>query len=306
MHQQHLDCVAFLCAKSGSTYKPFATAFLIALNEEPRANGIGPWFYLVTARHCVEDITSKEIFIRLNASSGALQHERTLVDDWFCHDDADVAAIPYNSSVLAAVPSQAFVLNNKVSIPPEVPPDEPIRNYTKRGGRLDVKVGHEVFFTGLFVQSAGGQIDLPIARFGHVSRMPVERIALRTKKRGMVYVLVYLAECGAWGGNSGSPTFWYRDLPLATKIELTGKAAIVPHSHIFLINLLGLVTGHFEIPLEGRSSVRGLDIVTDTNAGIGLITPADCIREVLMRADVKAEREKRFKQLQQQMLGPHK
>src|SRR5207253_3257650 len=47
------------------------------------------------------------------------------------------------------------------------------------GAKLEVGVGDEVFFVGLFVQHAGEARNLPMARFGHISRMPVEPIEVQ-------------------------------------------------------------------------------------------------------------------------------
>jgi hypothetical protein len=129
--------------------------------------------------------------------------------------------------------------------------------------------------------------------------MPVERIALETKARGEVKLLTYLAECRSWGGHSGSPTFWYKELHFSEKIKIGRQEKTVLVAKDYLINLIGLVTGHYDIPQSGHTP-SGLDVETNINAGIAIITPTDNIRELLMRSDLRDEREQRFKQMQKQ------
>jgi hypothetical protein len=52
-------------------------------------------------------------------------------------------------------------------------------------------------------EQPGEKQNLPIARFGQISRMPKEPII----RRGDIWdsVDAYLVECRSWGGHSGGP-----------------------------------------------------------------------------------------------------
>lgn len=57
-----------------------------------------------------------------------------------------------------------------------------------------------------------------------------------------------------------------------------------------IVGFLGLVSAHFDI----EKTAKGYsDIVTELNAGIAVITPAESIRELLFREDIVEDREKR-------------
>ncbi len=64
---------------------------------------------------------------------------------------------------------------------------------------------HTVFFVGLFAQDYGRQQNLPVARFGQISRMPIEPVTFKYPGGVTTKALAYLVECRSWGGHSGSP-----------------------------------------------------------------------------------------------------
>src|SRR5271154_4930326 len=61
-----LDCTVFLCRQTKTLRDPFATAFFVDWTDP---NGLG-WRYVVTARHCIEDVPAQEIFVRVNYGVG--------------------------------------------------------------------------------------------------------------------------------------------------------------------------------------------------------------------------------------------
>jgi hypothetical protein len=168
-----------------------------------------------------------------------------------------------------------------------------------------VKLGDPLFFTGLFVQSAGAKRNLPIVRFGNISRMPLEPISCELKARGTVELVVYLAECHSWGGHSGSPVYWYKEIMFSEEMEVRhDQRALVSLDRGHIIALLGLVSGHFDIPAKGQSKSEQArsksgeeEIYTKINAGIAFITPADNIHEMLWREDLQVDRIKRLEQI---------
>jgi len=280
-----LNCVAFVLTErlvEGSLKKiPGATAFFVHVPSRPQSNV--SWVYLVTARHVIEDADSDVIHIRVNKTKEGFHEFPTTRDQWLTHDTADVAAILFQPAQDEArdlghrtIPLDIFVSGG---------PDYKYEGspFGQAGG-LPVSIGHEVFFLGLFVQHYGQERNLPVARFGRISRMPGLIRLPRSRGTSSFETVAYLAECHSWGGHSGSPTFWLHPMVRERRqtIEIGNFQAF-----------LGLVSAHYEIPREAKvvGDVVG-KIETDINAGIAVITPAEAIRQLLMRDDFVAKREK--------------
>src|SRR5215469_16453988 len=115
-----LETVAFVCVESaakGINEPNIAggTAFFVTVPDEV-AEGC---LYVVTARHCVEEIAARTVYLRIPTITGASQFGYsdllTNKDDWFRHDDADVALIPLDLREaqvdyrFKAIPRDAFV-----------------------------------------------------------------------------------------------------------------------------------------------------------------------------------------------------
>jgi hypothetical protein len=88
------NTVAFLCQEDDISpgvgrVVPKATAFLVLVVED---DGKHP--YVVTARHCIEETRREGFFVRVNTIDGVVDVP-THADNWFLHDDADVAVTPF-------------------------------------------------------------------------------------------------------------------------------------------------------------------------------------------------------------------
>src|SRR6185295_15754348 len=70
--------------------------------------------------------------------------------------------------------------------------------------KLGITEGTEVFFTGLFLQNLTDSKNVPIVRFGRVALAPGEPVLWAGVPRDLV-----LIESMSFGGNSGSPVFFY-------------------------------------------------------------------------------------------------
>src|SRR5206468_2177123 len=107
-------------------------------------------------------------------------------NDWHTHDDADVAAIVFKDPeesekqkeqdqlCFGCVPTSVFVgteffYHYHVEVPDLGAVDFP------------VSIGTEIFVPGLFSVEPGKKRNLPVARFGRVSRKPTEPIILGPK-----------------------------------------------------------------------------------------------------------------------------
>jgi hypothetical protein len=315
------ECVAFLTERGKA---PSGTAFFVKIEEDGKL-----WTYLVTALHNIEEAHGRHVNVRLNthaAIQAPLGYEdlETQKDDWFKHDRADVAAILFavdrTRYSFEQVPVDTFIdadyrfdvarlqgrANSRL---------EPILRANFANG-IEVQVGDETFAPGLFVQSAGNNRNLPIVRFGNVARMPGEEmIFLDTIQRGRVAIRAYLVETHSWGGFSGSPMFWHFEYNIAA--ALTAMRAVntapspldvmtrAPHpekievvtNRGYATALLGLVSGHYDIPLKSKDQ----SVETAINAGIAVVTPAQNVRELLMRPDLVNERKARALQEQNSM-----
>jgi hypothetical protein len=286
-----LNTVAYLCqveeSSPGITARvPRASGFFVAVPEDAFP-GLG-CSYLVTARHCIEETKRQEFYVRFNANTGRVD-EPSHADSWFKSDDADVAAVPMVSptgssgTTHTAIAPDIFVqADYAVDAAHFVPsPSRP---------RISVAVGHDVIFVSLFVQHPGELVNLPVVRFGHISRMPGEAVRFARSADTYEDHIAYLVECHSWGGHSGAPVFWRYPYQVLEKVQ--GVTVPVDHE---LLGLLGLVSGHFDI--EKKATVEGdiLGTVTaEINAGMALVTPAQAIKELLTREDVVADRKKRL------------
>ena len=288
--QNDLKLVFFILEERGVVgarrKEPVATGFFVELIEDANTS----WYYAVTARHVIEDSHEDALFVRMNrkAEHGGFTEWRTGRDDWYTHDDADVAIIPFEPSReiidsgfdIIAWPTNHFVDENyRCPVPP-----------FDRAGGLPVGVGHEVYIVSLFVQHAGHERNLPIARFGHISRMP-ERLQLRRwRNTGSFETVAYLVECHSWGGYSGAPVVM---LYPVTKMDKSGFT--LGHERCFL----GLISAHYPIAVEAKHEGDVLGkIETDVNSGIAVVTPAEAIRQLIMREDLVEDRKKRKKKIE--------
>ncbi len=300
-----LECAVFLCRQTKTLRDPFATAFFVDWTD---ANGFG-WRYVVTARHCIEDVPTHEIFVRVNYGVAreitGYRDIPTRKDDWFKHDSADVAMMRYDHQddllKFHSVPFGTFI-DGEYRFRPSRPFYRAETINALRGStESEVKIGDDVFFTGLFAQSAGSKINLPIARFGNVSRMPSdELIGIETRARGPVKVRAYLAECRSWSGHSGSPAFWY--YPLYTSRPVIGAGTVFTGKNDVMA-FLGLVSGHFDIEKAAKVKTDAKRLITELNAGIAIITPAANIAELFMRDDVEEDRKKVLADSQRKQRG---
>lgn len=305
------QCTAFLTEERKG--RPSGTAFFAELEQSDRV-----WTYLVTARHCLEESASRELYVRVNTQTG-FDDLPTSKDDWFMHDSADVAVLP------SPVDRKRYPI---MEIPLDLAIDKQYRfDVAALDGRgnpilepmlrqnfpegITVEVGDELFSPGLFVQSAGRSRNLPVCRFGNVARMPGEEtVIISTRARGDIPIRAYLVETHSWGGFSGAPMFWYYQYNMTVPI-IAPRWRPAPESKLILpqhvpkperidvmwgrgwaIALLGLVSGHYDVPTKAKNE----DIETALNAGIAIVTPAENIRELVMREDLVEDRKRRAAQ----------
>ena len=296
--EEFLQTVVFLCvdrSENGITKRePEATGFFVRvpLNSKPAA-GID---YVVTARHCVEEARAYgTLHVRINKKVGGFIEIATRIDDWVTHDAADVAATPILRAALPNGIKPTDLDQASLKLRDFVGPG-PEYEYIGEApllGKVEIqpRVGHEVFFLGLFSQHYGDERNLPVARFGHISRVPSK---LQMKSGSIRFEAdAYLAEFHSWGGHSGSPVFFLHPMMLETDgVDERGKVTKT-FDLVHVAGFMGLMTGHYDIPKDAKTTGDMGKVQVGLNAGIAIVTPAEAVKELLMRSDLVAEREER-------------
>ena len=310
----YLRSVGFLCVDepddSGIKRRiPKATAFFVRVPLESVPNARVD--YLVTARHCIEEAVMLDgnVFIRWNRKQGPYIEVKTRCDDWYLHDNADVATILLlptilpNGTQITDFDSASLSIESFVGSAP---------HYEFKGvapsaiGTLPIEVrptvGYETFFLGLFTQNYGEERMLPIARFGHISRMP--NLVEMEHADGVTFQTVaYLMEFQSWGGHSGSPVFFLH--PLFVEDRLEGASELTGANYVHVLGFMGLVSGHYDIPKKAKTTGDILGTVqTNLNSGVALVTPAEAVRQLLMREDIVEQRKKKAERLLRSQTRP--
>lgn len=284
---------------------PKATAFLTTIKGDPFWTG-----YVVTASHVIEGARDRRLYLRVNTEAGFddIEIQR---EEWFIHDHYDVAIVrvkwigeqPYN--LYSIYPEQFVRVDYSLQLP-----GVPVAGPTGAGQSpspgtphspvIQVSTGDQLSIIGLFVQHYGRSKSLPIVRTGTIARMPSAPV--RYKRPGGTYSeqIAYLVEFHSHSGLSGSPVYVHRPVPVFRQVDIPlasqpGQAGSVPvwvqDSEGEVINFLGLVSGHFDIDqaAETTGDIDGT-VTVAINAGIGVVTPAEAVRELLWRDDVLEDR----------------
>jgi hypothetical protein len=277
-------CVAYLVVDdldedSGVVVRKAAgTVFFVSVPVED----VGHALYAVTARHVIDSSRPyRASFLRLNQTGDAYSDiAAPPPDEWHMHPDTDVAA------ARVSIPGQNF---DVMAIPQgNLMPDD-------AAARRNVSEGDEVILLGLFTAHPGESRSEPVARFGHIARMPYDPIPIKmdpAPESERKSVRAYLVEAASWGGQSGSPAF----IHFAPDRE-PGKIVMGDGPEV---GVLGLVHGHYRheqtvgISVEEEEQ-RG---TIDMNLGISVVIPAEDISALLLREDLEAERREAASQIQ--------
>lgn len=296
---KYMKTVAFLCVDEPSTGEankriPKATGFFVRVPIE--GSNVLSIDYVVTARHCIEKARQYgNIYIRGNRKIGGFIEFPTKVDDWYTSDDADVAAIPLLRKALPhdTKPQDLEIISIEISAVLGGPPDYKSTIISSYGEmEIQPRIGHQIYFIGLFTEHYGEERNLPIARFGHISRMP-DWIDIKT--HGIhSRIIAYLVEFHSWGGHSGSPVFFLYPSVVQDEITLKGiERSILTNVRLrWTSGLMGLVSGHYDIKEDAEKTGEYYgEVQFAMNSGIAIVTPAQAIKNLLMREDIVKERE---------------
>ncbi|WOD42517.1 S1 family peptidase [Hwangdonia lutea] len=260
--------VGFIYAKDKfGKVKPQGTGFFVSvsdsINGQPRSA-----FYFVTAKHVLkQNKTFRDtILIRLNTKDslseyGRLElHPNGVNKNIFIHADktVDIAVIPIGPDPTKfdylTLPS-TFLTNKK--------------NFKD----LNIREGSDVFFTGMFTPFIGDKRIYPIVRFGRVALLTEEKIPWDNEMTSL-----YLMETSSYGGNSGSPVFFYLGADRGNGGLFVGNPEL---------KLAGIMKGYF-----GESSpIKIIETqkipVSDRNLGIAAVVPSYFLEEILFGTELK-------------------
>ncbi|MCH8994086.1 MAG: hypothetical protein IH959_03865 [Chloroflexi bacterium] len=316
--EAHIKSVFFLCIDKrgdGGVVKrePAATGFFVKVPLRVGAATIRVE-YLVTARHCIDearrDAVDDKLYVRFNLKSGTFTEIETNIDDWVSHLRADVAAIRTGNTKQPVgfrpedVDAGALSIEHFLGPGPNYDFVGKVRELGDEPVRIAPTVGHEIYFPGLFSQHYGRERNLPIARFGQISRMPTE-IELT---HGGVHttVVAYLCEFRSIGGHSGSPVFFSHPMTLLTeRVDDRGVVTGARTDTARVFGLMGLVSGHYDLPEKAEVTGELGEVQVRMNSGIAIVTPAEAVRQLLMeQEEFVAEREKLKKDIEAKIPVP--
>lgn len=278
-------CVAFLGIQERASVSYGGTCFFV-IKESQTVQGMCQC-YLVTAKHCVDNIINRPFAIRVNLKDGTC---REIIGNgqerWYLHPSEnaiDVAVMPF------AMTGYDNGNLDQIAVP--------IPYFFKGNAEQEgyIKQGDEVFITGLFTNFYGNERNIPIVRIGHMAMMPNEKVSLAEFGNAEVYII----EARSTGGLSGSPVFFRRpvDVGELPKVSPNGKISHPGDPRKMLEQLqknpfmfLGLIHGHY--PFKKNKVSKDMEkqtseLVEEINTGIALVVPARKILEVIDQPELE-------------------
>lgn len=249
--------VTFLHIRNGESYTPIGTAFFISIVEEEHF-----FTYIVTCKHVVERYvkSARDIYMRLNRSDRIDVAYEKIDSEWIYHDSeaVDLAVarhIPRSKPrEMYAYDAYGVILTRK---------EQEVR-------RINLPLGYEAIFIGLFAQYTGNKRNFPVVRHGRIALITDEPV-LGAYGESDYHIL----ECQAHPGNSGSPVW----VPLRV---------IQGNNHAIEWRMWGVIHGYF------RDAYQSGEHYVFTHLGISLVTPADHIIEILNKEVFIEQRKNRI------------
>lgn len=268
------------------TNKPVAngTAFFVVVPSELEPT-TRSFCYLVTAKHVVRNPDGsfqRVVFVRLDTKEGKAKFVKVPLEE----NGHSVVSVAADKTVdLAVVP---FWIDPNLVDFKAIPVD---MLATKDCVKEGIVEGTDVFFTGLYTHYYGDNRNNPIVRFGRVSMLPEDRIEwLDNPGKPTELVELYLLETQSYGGNSGSPVFFFLGAD-----RQAGTLYVGPP----VIKLAGVMRGSFgqTLPVQvvqANTNVVQVPVYTQ-NIGIAAVTPAYLLHEILYSEEVKGSRSQQRK-----------
>jgi hypothetical protein len=275
--QDILDQVGFLVVDlpvgKGVRKYEIGTCFFVTVENAARNIGFG---YLVTARHVLEGLDGKQMYVRLNKYT--IEHGKPgvkylpLSNDWHFHpdDSVDLAVLPWaprGDNYTCC--SMSF--DDIVTTP---------QFMTEHGGAWPPPPGEPVLYVGLLTQHAGVDRNFPIVRRGHLALVTNEKI---NGKYGLSDY--HLIELQAYPGHSGGPVW----VAIPTVTAATGQVSVTAF-------LLGTLVAGFperqEVVVTPRTRRKAPQVAEYYNLGISLVTPVEKLKDILLSPLFQEKRQK--------------
>lgn len=251
----------FIQDKDGNII-PQGTGFFVGIKSADNPNG--SFVYLVTAKHVLQRENKTDflstVYVRLNkkdAGSDLLRLDLILSGrnkNVFTHNDpsVDIAVVPADLDTQKY--DFKFLPGNFITIKDDFQ-------------KLNIAEGSEVFFTGLFTPYIGNERNYPIIRFGKLALVTDEKINF-----GGVKADLYLMEASSYGGNSGSPVYFYLGMDRKPGTLVIGSP---------VLKLAGVVSGRFNDIVPVQAIPTGVIPAVNPNMGIAGVVPAYKIYEII-------------------------
>ena len=266
------DVVGFIfISNTDGNLIPNGTGFFVGVGDSKDPKIVHSYF--ITARHVLCDPSTGEVlpqvFVRLNTRSGGAEVGKLLLQPegenkrvYFPEDPSvDLAAIPFcpdqQKLTARALPSDYLVSKKDFQ-------------------SLGIGEGSNVFFTGMFIPVMGAQKNYPIVRFGSVALITDEKISFAGN-----YSDYLLIEASSYGGNSGSPVFYYLGSD-RTPGMITGGEPI--------LKLAGVMAGRFNDLVKVQTLTDVSNEVVAPNLGIAAVVPSYKLYDLLFSNELRSQR----------------
>jgi hypothetical protein len=178
------------------------TGFLVGMRSE--VSPIAGHIYAVTNKHCLPpEKSQKARYARFNRQDGTTEVIKIENHDWIRHPNGDDVAIsnthfPLDQFNFNLIDRDIFATHEVIE-----------ENY--------IGAGDEVFMIGRFFLHEGKDQNIPSARFGNISMMPLQPII----NKDHFPQESYMVEMRSIQGYSGSPVFVYI-LPFVKRTGISG------------------------------------------------------------------------------------
>lgn len=242
-----------------SESRPGGTVTFVRVPVAELPGSIVHMTYAITTRHSLfgaRNATNLRIRVNNRNDYGTFIDYPAPIGAWIPHPSEDVAVLP-------------FIATEPVDIEAMY-----LRDLLTDAERHRYKPGDDVFLVGLYSHHGGVHVIEPILRFGHLSLVPRQPVAMAQFRGDEEHPRrdAFLIEAQTWPGQSGSPVFAYWDDDRPGPLSM---------------RMLGIVHGYsLEQVVKGQTFQW-------VNAGIGIVVPAHRILEALEMEDVVADRKRR-------------
>jgi hypothetical protein len=282
-----LKTIVYLGREDHGSFVPYGTGFITArLPNEHQA-----WQTLVTARHVIDSIKAKTVYVRLNNRAGEAQTIRVAKDEWHFHPDdrVDVAVCP---SIIGA---DVFDILHFALGPHSAPgiPDHSLSPDLIKKHR--VGIGDEAYIAGMFVGRMGNKRNIPIVRQGTIAAMPDEPM-----ETSYGFHEAFLLESLSIHGLSGSPVCL--NMPLNRRMSSTylmNGPLPLPGDAPLPFYVMGMVLGYNEVygPTDKinlatpTKSGRQRRVNVALNTGIAVVLPIWKVIEAIDEPSIQSQRD---------------